>query len=225
MTGAPLGQPRRPVERLVVSASAARVRRPPTPRRIAQRHLLIRLTKLVLPAVALALLALIALWPEFNRAVDQGRLAIKRMGQEVDGAVVVNARYRGVDEKDRPYTVTATTAKQVSPERVNLTDPKGDILQQNGSWLLLESKLGVFLQRANQLDLSKDVVLYRDDGAVFRTESAAIDLKNGAVASAEKVHGEGPFGTLDAQGFTVTDNGAIMQFPGPARLVMNAHSR
>lgn len=224
MTGAPLEQPRRSADRLV-AASASRVRRPPTPRRIAQRHLLVRLTKWLLPAAALCLLALIALWPEFNRAVDQSRLAIKRMGADVDGAQVVDARYRGVDEKNRPYTITASVAQQAGPERINLTDPKGDMVQEGGTWLMLQSKQGVFLQRANQLDLSTDVVLYRDDGATFKTNSAAVDLKSSAAAGAEKVHGEGPFGTLDAQGFTVTDGGAIMQFPGPARLVMNAHSR
>ena len=53
----------------------------------------------------------------------------------------------------------------------------------------------------------------------MRTSSAAIDLKNGAAAGAEPVHAEGPFGTLDAQGFTVTDKGAAMQFAGPAHLV------
>jgi lipopolysaccharide export system protein LptC len=36
------------------------------------------------------------------------------------------------------------------------------------------------------------------------------------------VHAEGPFGTLDAQGFAVTDRGAVIQFPGPGRLLLNA---
>ena len=31
--------------------------------------------------------------------------------------------------------------------------------------------------------------------------------------------------TLDARGFTVTDKGAVAQFPGPARLVMNGHDQ
>jgi len=30
-----------------------------------------------------------------------------------------------------------------------------------------------------------------------------------------------PFGVLDAQGFTLTDKGAAIQFHGPARLVLN----
>jgi lipopolysaccharide export system protein LptC len=138
---------------------------------------------------------------------------------------VTDAQYRGVDERGRPYTVTASVAVQVTPEKVELTGPKGDITQENGTWLMLQSKQGVYVQHASQLDLSRDVVLYRDDGATLRTESAAIDLKNGAAASAETVRAEGPFGTLDAQGFTITDKGGSIQFAGPARLVMNAHGQ
>jgi lipopolysaccharide export system protein LptC len=224
MTPAPATSPRRPGQH-VITAAGNRVRRPPTAGRIARRRLLVNATKLLLPVVALGLLSMLALWPELDRAADQSRVAFRRMGGEISGAQLTDANYRGVDERGRPYTVTASRAVQVSPEKVNLTDPKGDITQENGTWLLLQSKKGVFIQHASQLDLFEDVVLYRDDGATLRTETASIDLKNGAAANAEPVHAEGPFGTLDAQGFTLTERGAAIQFAGPGHLVMNAHGQ
>jgi lipopolysaccharide export system protein LptC len=205
-------------------ASVVRVRRLPSPSGIARRRLVIRLTKWLLPAVALALLATVALWPEIDRVTDHARLTFHQMTAEVDGARLTDARYRGVDQQGRPYTLTASVAKQVGPERVNLTAPSGDMVQQNGTWLMLQAKDGVYMQQAQQLDLSHDVVLYRDDGLTMRTESAAIDLKNGAAAGSEPVHAEGPFGTLDAQGFSLVDKGQAIQFPGPARLVLNGAS-
>jgi lipopolysaccharide export system protein LptC len=48
-----------------------------------------------------------------------------------------------------------------------------------------------------------------------------MNLKLGAGDSDQYTHAEGPFGTLDAQGFTLVDKGAVIQFHGPARLVMN----
>ena len=114
--------------------------------------------------------------------------------------------------------------KQDGPDRVNLTTPKGDITLSNGTWLMVQSKDGVFLQHSGQLDLSHEVTLYRDDGTTLVTASASIDLKNGAAASSDPTHAEGPFGTLDAQGFTVTDKGAAVQFAGPAQLVLNGAS-
>ena len=86
---------------------------------------------------------------------------------------------------------------------------------------MVEAEHGVLLQHTSQLDLSGEVVLYRDDGTTLRTDAAALDLKAGAGASSDKTHAEGPFGVLDSQGFTLTDKGASIQFTGPAHLVLN----
>jgi lipopolysaccharide export system protein LptC len=224
VAAAPVPVSRRSRQHLT-EAAGGRGRRPLTPGGIARRRVAVNLTKWLLPLAALALLGTIALWPEIERATDQGRVAFKRIRGEVGAAQVTDATYRSVDERGRPYTLTASIAQQVGPERVDLTDPKGDLLQENGTWLMLQSTRGVYMQHAGQLDLSQDVLLYRDDGTTMRTASAAIDLKNGAVASADLVRAEGPFGTLDSHGFTLTDKGELIQFAGPARLLMNAHNQ
>lgn len=212
----------RPGARLVAAtAAAARMRQPPTARHLARRRFAVNFVKWLLPILALALLSMIALWPEFDTATEEARLAFKRVSGEIHGAELIDARYHGIDEKGRPYTVTAATAQQASPERINLTSPKADITLQNGTWLMLQAKQGVYRQHSNQLDLSDHVTLYRDDGTTMVTASAAIDMKNGAAAGGEPVHAEGPFGTLDAQGFSLLDKGALVQFTGPAKLILN----
>lgn len=215
---------RRSGARLITAAAAARVPAVPSQRRLARRHTLIILTKWLLPVGALALLASIALWPEFDRAADQTRLAFRRLSGDVQGARLTDARYRGVDEQGRPYTLTAAIAQQAGPERINLTTPKGDVTLQDGAWIMLNARQGVYMQHTEQLDLSQDVTLYRDDGTTLTTASASVDLKNAAAAGAEPVHAEGPFGVLDAQGFTLLDRGTIIQFTGPAHLVLNGTS-
>jgi lipopolysaccharide export system protein LptC len=215
---------RRPGPRLA-AAAAARVRRPPSPGVLARRRIVITLTKWLLPTFALLLLSTIALWPQIDRAKDSARIAFQRMGGEVGGARLTDAHYHGVDDRGRPYTVTAATAQQDGPERINLTVPKGDITLQDGTWLMLQARQGVYLQHTNQLDLSHAVTLYRDDGTTLVTSSASLDLKSGAAASADPTHAEGPFGTLDSQGFTVTDQGGAIQFAGPAHLVLNGSSQ
>ncbi len=208
----------------LVAAATERIRRIPTPGGLARRRLMITLTKWLLPVCALALLGSIAIWPELNRDTDRARVAFRRVAGEVEGARLVEAHYHGVDERGRPYTVTAATAHQVDPERINLTNPKGDITLENKSWLMVQSKKGVFMQHANQLDLSQEVTVYRDDGLTLTTASASVDLKNGAASSADPTHAEGPFGVLDSQGFTVVDKGATVDFTGPAHVVLNGAS-
>lgn len=192
-----------------------------TPRRIARRRFLITLTKWVLPLAAVVLLAMIALWPEIDAITNRARLATAHVSGELDGGKLVDARYNGVDEKGRPYTITAATAWRITPSITGLTLPKGDITLENGTWLMLTAKEGTFVQNLNQLDLVKDVTLYRDDGTTMHTESASIDLKAGGAGGAEPVHVEGPFGMLDAQGFTVTEKGSAIDFSGPAHVILN----
>jgi lipopolysaccharide export system protein LptC len=211
----------RPTGGYLLGGASTRDRMPPAPRRIARRRFLINLTKWVLPLAAMALLASIALWPEVEDSAIKAQMRMNHVSGDVDGGKLLDARYNGVDEKGRPYTITAATAWQIDPERVGMTMPKGDITLQNGTWLMLTSKEGTFMQHLNQLDLVKDVTLYRDDGTTMHTQSASLDLKAGAAAGADPVHAEGPFGVLDAKGFTVMDKGAAIDFPGPAHLVLN----
>jgi lipopolysaccharide export system protein LptC len=205
-----------------LAIAAARSQRAPTPARIARRRLMITWSKRLLPVLALGLLSSIALWPEIARQTAAGRAALRGWSASITASgQMVNARYHGVDEKNRPYTLTASTATQVTPERVNLTDPKGDVLMESGNWLMLKARRGVYMQHLSQLDLEGDVILYRDDGTTLHSATAALDLRAGAGASNDITNAEGPFGTLDAMGFALVDKGAVIQFVGPARLVLN----
>jgi lipopolysaccharide export system protein LptC len=185
-----------------------------------RRRVLI-LTKFLLPLFAILLLATIAMWPEIARQLNAEKLRGRPgLSGEFEAGKLLNVKYHGVDGT-RPYTVTADQALQDGPERVNLVQPKGDLTSDNGSWTYVESKKGVFIQHASLLDLSGDVVIFRDSGITLRTQSASMDLKSGAAAGNEATHAEGPFGTLDAQGFALVDKGAVIQFQGLSRLVLN----
>ncbi|ABI61597.1 LPS export ABC transporter periplasmic protein LptC [Granulibacter bethesdensis] len=196
----------------------------PSPRRIAQRHRMVMAVKYLLPATAALLLTMLAIWPEIDREVDAARVTYRRLTATASsGTRLTGATYRGVDEQNRPYTVTAHAAEQVDQERINLAQPKADATLQNGNWLMVQSKKGVYLQHLGMLDMTGDVTLYRDDGTVMTSQTASLNMHHGAVSSSDKVSVEGPFGTLDAShGFTLLDRGNIMQFHGPSRMVLNA---
>jgi lipopolysaccharide export system protein LptC len=217
MSGATSRRPARPrSDRLTAGRGPL-----PSASAIGRRRILVGLAKRVLPLVALALLSLVALWPEIVQQADRARLIYRHAGLVPESGVLTAPRYRGEDDSRQAYTLTATTARQVGPERIDFVRPIGDILLGGGGWLQVVAASGTYLQKAGQLDLSGDVILYRDDGTLLITDSATLDIREGVAASGAPVRVEGPFGTLDAQGFTITERGRVAQFAGPGRLVLN----
>jgi len=204
----------------------ARIRSMPTPGSLARRRFAVRWAKRLLPFFGLALLASVALWPDFESGVAGQRVSF-HIDQAAHGAggKLIDARYSSVDQKGEPYTVTAASAMQKGPDRVDLRDPKGDITLHSGSWVMLSAPRGVYGQKSRQLDLSGGVTLYRDDGTTLRSASTTVDLAANAAASGVPVSAEGPFGTLDAMGYTLLDGGEVIQFSGPARLVLNGDAQ
>ena len=185
----------------LVGSRDGRRSRIPSSAALARRRVVLLGVKLILPACALALLSAIALWPELDRQERAERVTLHHLTTHaIDRATITQAKYRGVDERNRPYTFTAASATQVTPERVDMKLPKADITLENGTWMYSESRFGIFIQRLNQLDLWQDVLLYRDDGMTARTQTATLDLKAGAAEGSDPVHVEGPTGTLDAIG-------------------------
>jgi lipopolysaccharide export system protein LptC len=197
----------------------------PTAGGLMRRRWFINTSKFLLPAAALLLLGSIALWPEYERASDKARVVIGGIRATLGGARVTNAHYNGVDQRGRPFTVTAVTATQRDAEQVDLTIPIADMTLENGTWMNVKSKQGVFMRKAQQLDLSDDVVLYRDDGTTMTTSSATVEMRSGAASGAAPTHVEGPFGTLDASGFMTVDKGSAIQFWGPVQVTLNGVSQ
>lgn len=219
MSGPSSGSPRA-VER--ARGLSFRRRPPPSARKIARRRFAVTWTKRLLPLVGLALLAAVALWPDLE-GNGVGERVSYRLGLHAPtgAARMRDARFSSINNQGEPFTITTRSGVQAGPNRVNLTDPKGDMTLKSGAWVMLEAPRGVYAPKTRMLALEGGVTLYRADGTTLRTASATADLAQNAAASAAAVSAEGPFGTLDASGFALLDGGAVIQFAGPARLVLN----
>lgn len=200
----------------------SRQRRPPSLGQLARRRLLVSVAKRALPALALALLATVALWPEFDSAADRGRVAFRRVLQTTPEALrIIEPRYQGIDEQSRPFTVTARLAVQAGDDGiVTLEAPRADMTLSDGTWVYVDSRDGRYDRPGAMLDLVGNVTLHHDDGTQFITERARLDLKAGSGAGDDPVAAQGPFGTLTAQGFRLIDRGQVVVFTGQARTVL-----
>lgn len=178
--------------------------------------------KLLLPALALILVALVVAWPHLQSGSARFRAAYSDVPtQEAENPNMINARFSGVDGVNRPFTITAETATQVPRETgvVDLDMPQADLSLADGSWLALTSLSGTYNENTNDLELREAVNLFHDAGYEFRTTSAHINLKDETAYGDAPVEGQGPFGHLNAEGFRILDGGRTIIFTGKARLI------
>lgn len=180
-------------------------------------------SKWVLPSLAVTLLLLVATWPQLKSVVDRLHFTVPRIDiSDARNLRMVDPRYNGIDKQNRPYVLTAATATQASgsDDIVSLASPKADMTTNSGNWVEMTSYTGTYQPQPQLLDLYGDVELYQDRGNEFHTDSARVDVANGTATSDQPVTGQGPFGQVTAEGFTMLDRGAVIQFTGKTNLVL-----
>lgn len=200
----------------------SRRRRPPTSGQLARRRVFVRGAKWLMPIAAAALLGTIAFWPEIEGGGENARVSFRRTVQpRPEGLRVVAPLYRGVDDLNRPYTVTAQEGVQPGAEEVlDLDHPTADILLSDGAWVYLRADRGRYDRAARRLDLHGAVTIYHDNGTMLRTDQAEVLLDSGSAQGDSPVAAQGPFGTLVSEGFRLTDKGAQVVFTGRAQAVL-----
>jgi lipopolysaccharide export system protein LptC len=177
--------------------------------------------KLLLPAVAIGLVMLVAVWPRLQFSLEQMRPSRPRLDlSEARDLRMVNAHYSGVDKRHRPYVLTADVARQTAQQNdlISLEGPKADLTMINGAWLALSGDTGVYLSQGQLLDLFGNVKLFHDRGYELSTETAHVDLAAGAAEGHDAVQGQGVFGDVVSEGFHLIDHGQVIVFTGKAKL-------
>jgi len=184
--------------------------------------------KIVLPIVAVALLALVLTWPKFMARQGSDIPPLPRGASGfTDEARARNLSISGFDRHDQPFTITASQAIQEDPggDTVVLEGPSADITLNDGVWLAASADSGHFNRKTDVLQLSGSVDLFHDGGFELRTDEASVDLKNGIAWSHSPVEGTGPQGTLHAEGLEVRERGERVLFTGRSRLIVHRETK
>jgi lipopolysaccharide export system protein LptC len=186
---------------------------------------LVALLRIALPMAALLLATLVIVWPKFqNRDRSGFTLAPTRIDpREIEQTTMVNPRFVGMDVRQQPYTITAKSATQdkAGSDLILLDQPQADLSQKTGAWITITANSGRYQQKAQLLDLAGDISLFHDAGYEFHTEQAQIDFATDNVNGDAPVTGQGPLGTIDAQGFMILDHGQTVIFTGKSKLHLN----
>lgn len=194
------------------------------PQRVDRYSRFVATAKRLLPLLAVALLLLVAAWPRVELGFQSLTALPKLDPREAHDLRMLNPHYTGVDRQNRPFVLTADTARQVSADindLIGLDGPKADITAGNGSWVELSSFTGTYKPAAQSLDLFGSVALFMDRGDEFHTDSATIDFGRNTAQGSERVIGQGPFGSVIADGFRVVDGGETIFFTGHTDLTID----
>ena len=206
-----------------IHRKALSIKTPPRLERYKWYSIFVYRMKVFLPVVAVFLVILIFAWPFLQYEDLRFRLNFAALSaNQKEEPSMINPRFIGIDKENLTYSITADFARNLTfgTPSVELEMPKADIALNDGTWLVLTAKNGVFEEAKNTLNLAGAVNLFHDSGYEFQTKKAEIDLKKGLVWGNEAVRGQGPFGELQGQGFNMFNKGKVIVFTGRSKLII-----
>jgi lipopolysaccharide export system protein LptC len=184
-----------------------------------------RTAKLVLPTVATLAILLLIFWSQSNLQETRFRIGVTELApEEIDNLKMLNLRFDGMDENDRPFSITADIASQNKDAEgvIDLVEPRADITLADGAWVALMAGAGHYDRDGDRLDLANGVNVFHDKGFEMSTAAVKVDLETGVASSDSATSGQGPAGFLNASGFRVENDGERIFLTGPAQLNLYA---
>ena len=187
---------------------------------------IIALLKWLLPALALAVLATIVIWPltkvnEFSFLLAKDNVAMAAERLRIDNAV-----YRGETNKGEAFVISAQGAVQRSSAVaiVELTGLQARLAMVEGPAKVMAPS-GQYFIESDRLRVAGPVRL--DSAAGYTLDSATIDidLNTRAVTSAEPVTGTMPLGSFSAGSFAGEIQGRKLVLSGGTHLRIRPRAR
>lgn len=187
---------------------------------MAARHSrMVRILRIAVPgAVALAMAGVIGI-----SIFNPFRMLMPKLPLDMDNLVVSGTKITmeaphlsGYTPDQRPYEMWAKTAIQdvTDPDHVDLHKLRTKLLMQDGSTVFLDSLTGLFDNKAQTLDLHKDIFLQTTTGYEARLSQAHIDMVKNTVDSDEHVDVKLTNGTLTSDRLHITNGGEVVLFEG-----------
>jgi lipopolysaccharide export system protein LptC len=186
----------------------------------AARHSrLVRALRIAVPsAVILAMTAIVgvSIFNPFRMLlpklpVDMGNLVVS--GTKI---TMQSPHMSGYTNDRRPYELWAKTATQDLTDRdhVDLKNLRAKLLMEDQTTITIDAINGLFDNKAQLLDLHKDIFLQTSTGYEARLSQAFVDMGKGTVTSDEHVDVKLLNGTLTADRLRITGRGEVVRFEG-----------
>ncbi|MEX0838206.1 MAG: LPS export ABC transporter periplasmic protein LptC [Parvibaculum sp.] len=188
----------------------------------------VALMKVALPLGAVLLLAIVLYYSGVFSRDDRLDVTFREIETRPDDLRMVSPRVAGVTRDGRPYVVSADNATQdanrpnfVALENINAEMKLDAQPGEDAEWIKLTATGGLLDSESQTLELTETIDITTAQGYVFQGDHAVVDFEAGTVTSDSEVTGEGPLGTLRADGMTADHTGRVLRFEGKVKLLIH----
>jgi lipopolysaccharide export system protein LptC len=187
---------------------------------IAARHSrMVRILRVAVPGAVLLAMASIVGISIFNPfRILMPKLPLDMSNLVVSGTKITmeSPHLSGYTPDQRPYEMWANTAVQdvTNPDKVDLNKLRTKLLMQDGSTVFLDSLTGLFDNKAQTLELYKDIHLTTTTGYEAWLSQAHVDMVKNTVDSDQHVDVKLTNGTLTSDRLHIVNGGEVIIFEG-----------
>ena len=148
---------------------------------------------------------------------------IGKMIETANLTKINNAKLTGIDNKNRFFTITASSAIQTKSNVNNfvLDKVKADIHSKKGKWAILNTKSAKYNILEKLLSSKNTVEIFYDDGSSLILPSMLYNLKSGILKSQNGVVLYGKWGIFKSDSFIYDMNNEIFKFYKNPIMVIN----
>jgi lipopolysaccharide export system protein LptC len=181
--------------------------------------LLIKVMKIALPATVGLLLAYLMLAPLSRKDEISFLLDKNKVETANERLKVTAARYRGMDNKGRPFVLETETAVQATSSEpiVQISGMAARINLAEGP-ALLRADRGRYDMEAQSVDVIGPLLLTAADGYRLETRDVSVNLNTQTMSSGQGVQGRMPLGRFTAGRMEVDIPSRKVVLSGRARL-------
>ncbi|MHA1522775.1 MAG: LPS export ABC transporter periplasmic protein LptC [Alphaproteobacteria bacterium] len=195
--------------------------------RAARRHsIFVAIMKGLLPSLVVGLIVVYFIYagqfsPDLPEGVafDPGEISVS-----TDGIRMTNPKLSGVDEKNQPFQVNASSAVQSreNPALVMLEGIDAKLNLVDGGWVSLQSAQGSFDTDKSQLQLANNIEIKSSQGYVVKLNDAFVDAKKGSLVTNNPVLVITSSGVINANALTVLEKGKRVIFSNRVNMTITA---
>jgi len=180
---------------------------------------LIRVMKILLPALVGVLLAYLLLSPLSKKAEISFLLDKNKVDVAGERLKVQAAQYRGMDNEGRPFVIDTASAVQATSSEpvVDIRGMAARIMLAEGQ-ATLRADRGRYDMQEQIVDVAGPILFTAADGYRLETSDVAVDLNRQSMASRKGVAGRMPLGRFTAGRMEVDLPGRRVTLTGRARL-------